>query len=224
MSGIQNEMVWSDDFVGGETFAAAGQGSPWAIAETSAAGTPVTAVVSPSATGEIKLGFDSTSEVQNVCLFNNDVLWLDIDNLQQVEYRVRVDNDSTALDSATSLAFGVCSARNATIDSLATHASFRLIGSNSLVVESDDGTTDKDDVATGQSLGETYKRFVIDFTGGKKDVKFYVDGTRVGASTVFDMSAATGSVQLYVQIQKTADTNVDAVLIDYVEVTSKRPV
>lgn len=224
MAGIQNELVYSDDFVGGETFTTAGQGSPWAIADTSANGTPTYAVVTPSATGEIKLQFDNTSEIQNVCLFNNDKLWLDIDNLQQVEFRVKVDNESTALDSATSVAFGVCSARNDAIDSLATHASFRLIGSNTLVVESDDGTTDKDDVATGQSLKETYKRFVIDFTGGKKDVKFYVDGVRVASSTAFDMSAATGSVQLYVQLQKTADTNVDAVIVDYVQAIAKRPV
>jgi hypothetical protein len=97
-----------------------------------------------------------------------------------------------------------------------------LIGSTSLVVESDDGTTDKDDVATGQTLSTTYKKFVIDFAGGKSDVKFYVDGVRVAASTTFDMSAATSSLQPYVQIQKTAATDADAVTIDYIKVVAKR--
>ena len=117
----------------------------------------------------------------------------------------------------------MASARNDAIDSIANHASFRLIGSNSLVVETDDGTTDLDDKATGQSLSTTYKRFLIDFTGGKSDVKFYVNGIRCAASTTFSMAAATGSLQPYVQIQKTADSNVDFVHVDYVEVKAKRP-
>ena len=121
-----------------------------------------------------------------------------------------------------SLAFGLASARNDAIDSIANHASFRLIGSTAVVVESDDGTTDKDDVATGTTLGSTYKKFVIDFTGGKSNVKFYINDARVAASTTFDMSAATSSLQPYVQIQKTAATDADAVTIDYVKVVCKR--
>jgi hypothetical protein len=179
-------------------------------------------VVTPSATGEIRLGFDNTSEIQNVCLSFGDKLCFDIDNLQSIAFRVKVVPESTNLDSATSVAFGLASARNDAIDSIANHASFRLIGSNSLVVETDDGTTDLDDKATGQSLSTTYRRFVIDFTGGKSNVKFYVDGIRVAAGTTFDMSAATGSLQPYVQIQKTADTNIDFVHVDYVSVEAKR--
>lgn len=223
MAGIQDFLVWSDDFVGGEVFSTAGQGSPWAIADTSSSGTPVYAVVTPSATGEIRLGFDNTSEVQNVCLSFGDKLPFDIDNIQSIEYRVKVVPESTALDSATSVAFGLASARNDAIDSIANHASFRLIGNNNLLVETDDGTTDLDDKATGQTLSTTYKRFLIDFTGGKSDVKFYCNGIRLASSTTFNMSAATGSLQPYVQIQKTADTNVDFVHVDYVEVKAKRP-
>lgn len=223
MAGIQDFLVWSDDFVGGELFTTAGQGSPWAIADTSSSGTPVYAVVTPSATGEVRLGFDNTVEVQNVCLSFGDKLCFDIDNIQSIEYRVKVVPEGANLDSATSVAFGLASARNDAIDSIANHASFRLIGSNSLFVETDDGTTDLDDKATGQSLSTTYKRFVIDFTGGKSDVKFYVNGIRCAASTTFSMAAATGSLQPYVQIQKTADSNVDFVHVDYVEVKAKRP-
>jgi hypothetical protein len=222
MAGIQDFLTWEDDFVGGETFTTAGQGSPWAIADTSSSGTPVYAVVTPSATGEIRLGFDNTSEIQNVCLSFGDKLCFDIDNLQSIEYRVRVAPEAAALDSATSVSFGLASARNDAIDSIANHASFRLIGSNSLVVETDDGTTDLDDKATGQSLTTTFRHFVIDFTGGKSNVKFYVDGIRVAAGTTFSMSAATGSLQPYVQIQKTADTNIDFVHVDFVRVEAKR--
>ena len=63
---------------------------------------------------------------------------------------------------------------------------------------------------------------MIDFTGGKSDVKFYIDGVRVAASTTFTMAAATSSLQPFVQIQKAANTNVDAVTIDYVKVVCRR--
>jgi hypothetical protein len=167
----------------------------------------------------VVLTLAATNEVENVCLSFGDKLCFDNDNTQSAEFRVKV---SGITSSATSVAFGLASARNDAIDSIANHASFRLIGNTTLVVESDDGTTDKDDVATGTTLSTTYKRFVIDFTGGKSNVKFYVDGVRVAASTTFDMSAATSSLQPYVQIQKTAATDADAVTIDYVAVYCKR--
>jgi hypothetical protein len=128
----------------------------------------------------------------------------------------------TLVAAAALAAFGLASARNDAIDSITAHASFRIIGNNTLVVESDDGTTDKDDVATGATLADTYKKFVIDFTGGKSNVKFYVDGVRVAASTTFDMSGYTAGLQPYVQIQKTADANTDSVTIDYVKIEGKR--
>ena len=221
MAGIQDFAIFEDDFFGADTFSTAGQGSPWAIADTSSSGTPTYATVSPSATGEVALTLASTNEVENVCLSFGDKLCFDIDNIQRFEARVKV----SGCTSGTSIAFGLASARNDDPDALTNHASFRMIGATSTTAvfcESDDGTTDKDDIATGATLATTYKKFVIDFTGGKSNVKFYIDGVRVAASTTFDMSAATSSLQPYVQIQKTASVNVDAVTIDYIKVVAKR--
>jgi hypothetical protein len=81
---------------------------------------------------------------------------------------------------------------------------------------------DNNDVSTGLTLGTTYREFVIDFTGGKSNVKFYVDGIRVAASTTFDMSGYSSGLQPIIQLQKAANTNVDSVVIDYISVTSKR--
>lgn len=218
MAGIQNFVKFEEDFLGPMTLTASPtNGDLWDIADTSSAGTPTYTV--GGINGEATLAFDNTSEVQNVCLFQSDVLNWDIDLIQRIEMRVKT---TATLDSATSLAFGLASARNDAIDSITAHASFRIIGNNTLVVESDDGTTDKDDVATGASLSDTYKKFVIDFTGGKSNVKFYVDGVRVAASTTFDMSGYTAGLQPYVQIQKTADTNTDSVTIDYIKIEGKR--
>ena len=219
MAGIQDFLVeYIEDFLGPQTLTASPAGSDqWDIADTSSSGTPTYTV--GGINGEATLAFDNTSEIQNVCLFKSDVLNFDIDYIHSIELRVKT---VASLDTATSLAFGLCSARNDAIDSLAAHASFRLIGSNTLVVETDDSVNDNDDVATGATLVDTYKRFVIDFTGGKSNVKFLVDGVRVAASTTFDMSNYSAGLQPYVQLQKTADTNTDSVVIDYIKIVSKR--
>lgn len=221
MAGTQDFAKFTDDFFGADTFSTAGQGSPWAVADTSAAGTPTVATVSPSATGEVAITLAATSEAENVCLSFGDKLCFDIDNIQCFEARVNV----AAMLSGSELVIGLGSARNDTTDSVAANAWFKMVGASSvtaLVVESDDGVTDRDDIATGQTLSSTYKRLVIDFTGGKSNVKFYVDGVRVGEATVFDMSQYSGSLQPIIQLQKTVNTNVTAVTVDYVEVSCKR--
>ena len=223
MAGIQDFVEFCEDFLGPQTLTASPTGSDlWDIADTSAAGAPTYTV--GGVNGEATLLLEATSEVQNVCLFQSDVLNYDIDLLQRVEMRVKVTAGAGGvLDTTTQIAWGMATARNDTIDTLTAHASFRVIGSHAIVVESDDGTTDKDDVATGASATDaTYKKYVIDFTGGKADVKFYIDGTRVAASTTFSMAAHTTGLQPYVQIQKTADTNVDRVVVDYIKIVSKR--
>lgn len=200
---------------------AANLGSPFSKADTSAAGAPTILGLNG---GGVRLLLASDVEVENLCLYMGDILPFDIDEIISVEF---IAKTVAALDSTTSLAFGLCSARNDAIDSLTNHASFRCIGSNAVVVETDDGTTDKDDIATGLTLGATWKRFKIDFAsrnttleppsvslGRKSNIEFYGandNGSlrRVASGTRFDMSAATAGLQLYAQLQKTSDSNTD---------------
>ena len=223
MSGIQDFVEFVEDFLGAMSLTASPtNGDRWDIADTSGDGTPTYTV--GGVNGEATLAFDSQAEAQNVCLFQSDVLNYDIDLLQSIEMRVKVTAAvGGVLDSATSVAFGLASTRNDAIDSIASHASFRAIGSNAIVVETDDAVVDKDDIATGASfVSGSYKKFYIDFTGGKSNVKFYIDGVRVASATTFDMSGYTAGFQPYVQLQKTADANVDSVSIDYVKIRSRR--
>ena len=222
MAGIQDFIEFVEDFLGPQTLTASPTGSDlWDIADTSSAGTPTYTV--GGINGEATLAFYTQAEVQNVCLYMSDKLNFDIDKLLRVEMAVKMGQ--AAVDATTSLAFGLASARNDAIDSIAAHASFRVIGSGSttaVVVESDDGTTDKDDIATGATLINAYKRFVIDFSGGTSNVKFYIDGVQVATSTTFDMSGYTAGLQPYVQLQKTSDANADSVVIDYIKIVSRR--
>lgn len=220
MAGLQDFETYCDDFNGTVATlpASADPATPWLVDDTSAAGTPVYTTGTSVAT--LKLA--SNNEVENVCLHFGDALDFDIDDIQRVEMRVELD---AVLTTGTELVFGVGSARNDTTDSVAAHAWFKMVGATSttaVVVETDDGVRDNDDVATGQTLGTTFKQFVIDFTGGKSNVKFYIDGQRVAASTTFDMSGYALGLQPIVQIQKAANTNVNGVVIDYIKIVSKR--
>lgn len=219
MAGIQDFVEFVEDFLGPQTLTASPTGSDvFDITDTSAAGTPTYTV--GGINGEATLAFDSTVEAQNVCLYQSDVLNYDIDLIQRIEFRVK--QGQATIDTATSMAFGLISARNDTIDTIAEAAMFRLVGSNSVVVESDDGTNNNDDVATGVSLTNAYKRFVIDFTHGTADVRFFIDGVRVAGSTTFDMSNYTSGLQPFIQHQKTSDSNTDSIVCDYIKILSKR--
>lgn len=221
MSDMRDFEIVYDDFNGAvATFpTSADPATPWLVADTSAAGTPVYT----KGTSEATLTLAATNEVENVCLSFGDALDIDIDDIQRVEMRVKIS--ASTFTSGSILAFGLGSARNDTLDSVAANAWFRMEGANSTTLvycESDDGVNDNDDKSSGVTLGTTFKEFVIDFTGGKSNVKFFIDGQRVASTTTFDMSNYTAGLQPIVQIQKAANTNANGVVVDYVKIVAKR--
>lgn len=189
----------------------------WTIADTSSAGTP-TYLCATEDGGSAVLTLHSTSEAENVCLFFNDVLQWDLAGLQYVKFVAKV----SGIDSASTLVFGVGSARNDTPDSVTVSAWFRMEGSAStsaVVVETDDNSNTWDDVATGQTLSSTYKTFMIDFSRGLADVRFFIEGEPVATGTTFNMSSVSSgqNVQPIVQIQKASGTGTPAVTIALIE-------
>lgn len=216
---LQDWVVYKEDFLGGATIAATVGEGMWKITDTSSSGTPTYTKDAAGHGGIFTMAFDSQTEAQNVCLDFGDKLQLDIDQLQEIEFRLKT---VATLDSATTLTFGLQSNRNDNTDSTTNNAQFKLVGDNNVVVETDDGTTDLDDKATGKTLVAAYKRFVISFASGKSDVRFFIDGERVAAATTFSMAAATGQLQPFVQIQKTSDNNTDSVSIDYIGWKARR--
>jgi hypothetical protein len=184
----------------------------WTIADTSSSGTPTYLCVTEDG-GAAKLTLASTSEAENVCLYFGDVLPLDLAKLQHVEFIVQV----AGIDAVTDVTFGVGSARADDPDTVAVNAFFKIDGSAStsaLLVQSDDGTNDLS-AAAGTTLASVYKKCVIDFSQGLSDVRFFVDGERVAASTTFDMSNITAgqNVQPIIQIQKASGTGVGSVTL-----------
>lgn len=221
MAGFQDFQNYEDDFIGtSATFpASADPATPWLVVDTSSAGAPTYVRNASNAV----LTLAATSEIENVCLAHGDALSFDIDSILRVEMRVKLG--ASTITSGTELVFGVGSARNDTTDSVAANAWFKMVGATSttlVVVESDDSVNDNDDKATGVTLGTTFKEFIIDFSGGKSNVKFYIDGVRVATGVTFDMSNYSSNLQPIIQLQKAANTNVDSVSIDYVRITCRR--
>lgn len=208
---------WSDFFDRAQAFTTTPGQNGWTIADTSAAGTPTYLCVTEDG-GAATLTLANTNEVENVCLFFNDVLPWDLASLQYVKFVARV----SGIDANTTLVFGVGSARNDTADNVAVSAWFRMEGSantSAVVVETDDNTNTWDDVATGQTLSSTYKTFMIDFSRGLADVRFFIEGEPVATGTTFNMSAVSSgqNVQPMIQIQKASGTGTPAVTIALIE-------
>lgn len=182
--------------------------------------------------GWMTLALDPTSEVQNACLYQGDVLSYPIAKLIIVEFLVKA---SAGLAAAVSGFFGVGSARNDDPGAVAQFAGFRLKGSNDVVAETDDNVTDINDVATGLTLDTTPKRFQIAFAqdvtpvsngqsrGGLASVAFLgTDGggrlRRVAQNQIFDMKAATSDMQVILQLQKTTGTATGSLSVKLVDV------
>lgn len=216
MSGLQDFQEWQDDFNGcvATLPTSADPATPWLIDDVSSAGAPTYT----KGTSEAVLTLAADVEAEVIALHFGDALDFDADSIIRMEFRAKT---VATLDSTTTIVMGMGSARNDTTDSVTANAWFKLVGSNAVVCESDDGTTDNDDKATGVSLVATYKKFVIDFSN-KLDIKFYIDGVRVATTTTFTLSGYTAGLQPIFQLQKSSDSNTDSLTIDYVKVVSRR--
>lgn len=192
-------------------------GGKWTKAITGAA--PPTVV---EAGGYMALSLTNANQVQIACLYQADILSYDIDDLISARFWARV---TTALTGTADLAFGLASARNDTHDSIAQMAVFRCVqGSSTVLVETDDGTTDNDDKSTGgQTLGSTLKLFEINFEKGTSDVRFLMGDAngnlrRVAKDTTFSMAAYTGGLQPIATIQKGSGTDVGVLELKRIEI------
>lgn len=200
----------------------------WCIKDTSSGGTPTYAVATTADGGGMTLTLDSTSEAEVVTMYHNDILWLDLRTVQFMEIIAKV----SGVDAVTTIVAGLASAQNDTADSVATNVWFRMQGSvstSNIVVETDDASTDNDDVATGATLAAVYKTFRIDFTSANvpatgttnlTNIRFSVDGSSVATGTTFSMAGLTAglNVQPFFQLQKGSGTGIPAITIKKVHI------
>lgn len=208
-----------------------GNASPFVYKDTSASGTPIHAIASGVGW---QMYFDNTNEVQNVCLYQDDILPYDLDLLVAVRFWCKL---KAAQNAAETITIGVGTARNDAPASIADHALFQCAGDGTIDCMTDDQVHDTSDTTGALSLSASYwKRLEIRFreglynaipptapSGGLSDVHFYADDAnnvlkRICKGTRFDLSSSTANVQLIAQIQKTAATSVGGIYIRRIEV------
>ena len=204
--------------------------APFSKTLVDTAGSPT---VAPSA-DRVTLTIDATSEAQAANLLQGDVLLYDIDDLIRITGKAKLSTAS--LGSGIDAVFGLAGAYNATLDTIAQSCWFKCAGSNSVVIETDDGTTDNNDVATGLSLGVEWRKWSIDFSrgvlsqgppatskGGKASVRFFLENDLgqlmpVATNTNFDMSAYAGALQVFAAVRKASGTDAGALSLKDIEV------
>lgn len=188
--------------------------------------------------GEASIAMDNTNEAQNANLYLADNLAFDIDDLVQARFWARV---SAAIGADSKWRLGLAGARNDDPDAITESIFFGADGNTTILAESDDGTTEIAAATTGIVVSSTLKKFVIDFSkgittnqpptlsrGGKYNVHMYVENAsgllvRVRDAVVFNLGAATGGLQPYVQLQKTATTNTGTLKVARIEIDSRVP-
>jgi hypothetical protein len=234
MAGIQDFWEYKDDFFGAAaSLSTSGlYGSNWVVADTSSGGTPtyvmgVDGGAASQAAGIAKVDLVADNEAEVVILSHGGIEQFDVTD--GLIYECRLKMNQAAVGAVTDFSFGLVAGQNATWDSTTIMAAFRVVGADSttaVVVETDDGTTDKNDIATGQTLVAAYKLFKIDMTD-LTNVKFFMTDSnsklvRVAKTTTFDMSAYTSCVQPVFQLQKASGTDTSGFTVDYVRITGRR--
>ncbi len=192
---------------------------PWGKQDTSAAGTPTLDYVANTVNGMYRLLHDSQSEAQKLTLYWADSLHIDITKQPIFEARLKINFAGATFSADQRIVIGLATARNATLDSIATNAWFRIEGANlDILWETDDTVTDDDDNDSGIDIVDnTYTVFKID-ASDLTQVKFYVDGVLAGTGAM----SSTATVQPYIEIQRDAGTELESVDIDYVSVVWNR--
>jgi hypothetical protein len=216
-------VVVNDDFIGeayNTTF--------WGTTETKTGGTLVAGLIDDAVNGVMGLGLDNTDEVQIAAMHFGDNLCLSMAQGLVFETRLAFHVLPTTGTETVQAAFGLASAHNTTLDSIATNAWFRVesAANTALLWETDNGDTDDNDNDAGTVLvADTYHIYRIDCTNTAA-VKFYVDDTLVGTSDMSTtLSAAEAKVQPYFNVSKaksSANTGTGTMYIDYVKVFQSR--
>lgn len=193
----------------------------WTALDVSAAGLTTPVLVADAPNGVVSLPLDATNEVQLAGLYWGDQRTLTLNQKLVFEARVRL----TVLPTGAVVAvIGLAGDHNAAVNTVAESCWFRLDGSGVITVETDDTVHETTVVATGVTVianqWVTLRIECDDITS----VRFFIDGVRVAAATVFRMDqVAALALQPVVRIGKEgAAVTVGTLQVDYVRTWQKR--
>jgi len=219
----QFPIYFYDDFLGADlvipAFGSDESGCKWVYKDVSAAGSPTCAVKADTVNGVVELDLDNQAEIQTVELNFDDQLvfsWA-----QGLIFEARVTMSVLPTGAAARGVFGVGSAH--VTGGNAHRMGFEILTAGTINAEEDDAVTDTSADTGITAVASTYNIFRIDATT-KTNVKFYIDGVRVCASTTFNNASSTANskCQPYFGVVKTADAAQATMLVDYVKIWQNR--
>ena len=213
---------------------------PFVYTESGGSGTPQTGNFVDAPDGVFRLAHTAADEAQSnlLSLGGTNAISPTKEVIFEARVKVNLATDSAFEDgSLYEVIVGMCTAGSAVsesaaaFDGFADNVGFRLGGgnqeTNSIFLESDDGTTDNDDKDSGIDFTSgTYHTYKINMTD-TSNVKFYVDGVSANNGNTFDMSAiaATDYLEPFILFARTSALGTDrahTLDIDYVKCTWKR--
>lgn len=224
-------LTFADDFIGAGHSAgvpAAGSptaGYPW-VKKIIGAGPPTVALISNATGGQMQNALTSTSETENADIYWNDNLAIDVTKGAVFECRLALTVPPSA--AAVQVVWGLASAWVAGPDSMGKYLEFGCTANNSLLVRSQDGTTQSSIAASNAgsavTLDTAFHVFRIDCSD-VTDIGYYFDGARVNASKSIGY-AATGAnaiLQPYLSCFKpAANVGVATLAVDKVDIWANR--
>lgn len=193
----------------------------WTALDVSAAGLTTPVLVADAPNGVVSLPLDATNEVQLAGLYWGDQRTLVLNQKLVFEARVRL---SVLPTGAVIAVIGLAGDHNAAVNAVAESIWFRLDGSGVITVETDDTVHETSLVASGVTvIAGQWVTLRIE-CDDPSAIRFFIDGVRVAAATVFNMSqVAALALQPIVRIGKEgAAVTVGTMQVDYVRTWQKR--
>jgi hypothetical protein len=223
-------LQFADDFIGAghsagvPAAASPVAGYPW-VKKIVGAAPPTVALVANATGGQMQLALTATSELQDAVLYWNDNLAIDVTKGTVFEARAALSVPPSA--AGVQVVFGLAAAWINGPDSNVKYLEFGCTANNSLLVRSQDGTTQYSIAAANAgsavSLDVNFHVFRID-ASDVTDVGYYYDGARVNAkgSVGYAATGANAILQPYISCYKTVSTGLATLLIDKVDLWSNR--
>jgi hypothetical protein len=223
-------LLFADDFIGaGHTAGIPAAGSPAAgypwVKKIVGAAPPTVALASNASGGQVQLALAATSEKEDAVLYWNDNLAIDVTKIAVWEARVAL----SVLPSAAGVqaVFGLAAAWIDGPDNNVKYLEFGCTANNTLLVRSQDGTTQASVAALNAGVAVTLDTAFHTFrisAENPADVAFYFDGNRVNAtgSIGYAATGANAILQPYAAVYKPSGTGLATMLIDKVDVWSNR--
>ena len=211
---------------------------PWVVTEDGSTSATGDFIDAPDGALRLLHSTDNAAEAMLLSLGGTNAISPTKEPIFEARVKVNLSTDAAfAAASVYEVIVGMCtagsavSASAAAFDGFADNVGFRLGGgaqaTNSIFLESDDATTNNDDVDSGIDFtAGTYHVYKIDMSD-TSDVRFYVDGVLANNGNTFNMSAiaATDYLEPFILFARTNNAGTErahSLDIDYVNVSSKR--